>query len=163
MGGVAWLLVEWPWALFALMALAALTDMLDGWTARRLQLQGRGAWLDPVCDKIFVASVAAALWFSLQPVWHVLILIALREILQLPLMAALLIAGHGKRYNFKAAYLGKATTVAQFIALAVMVFRGNVEPWAWLAAALGVLSVIQYAWRAANILREKGDTGVATK
>ncbi len=154
MGGVAWLLVEWPLALFALMALAALTDMLDGWTARRLQLQGRGAWLDPVCDKIFVASVAAALWFFLQPVWYVLILIALRESLQLPLMAALLIAGNGKRYNFKAAYLGKATTVAQFIALAVMVFRGNVEPWAWLAAALGVLSVIQYAWRAANIPRE---------
>jgi phosphatidylglycerophosphate synthase len=158
MGGVAWLLVEWPWVLFGLMALAALTDMLDGFIARRLKLQGRGAWLDPVCDKIFVASVAAAVWFFLQPAWHLLILIALREILQLPLMAALFIAGHGRSYNFKSAYLGKATTVAQFLALAVMVFRGDVGPWAWLAAALGVLSVIQYAGRAANIQREQGDT-----
>ena len=154
MGAGAWLLVDWPWALFGLMALAALTDMLDGLIARRIGLKGLGAWLDPVCDKVFVACVAAALWLFLQPAWHLLVLIALREAVQLPLMAALLIAGYGRRYNFKATYLGKATTVAQFAALAVMVFGGVVEPWAWLAAVLGVLSVIQYAWRAARMARE---------
>ena len=153
MAGVAWIVVGWPWALLSLMALAAITDMLDGYIARRMGLSGRGAWLDPLCDKTFVLSVVGALWFVLQPPWHLLALIALREVFQIPLMLIVLGAGRRKQYNYRAAYLGKAATVAQFVALAVLMFRGNVEPWAWLAAVLGLLSVLQYAWRAVAMLR----------
>jgi phosphatidylglycerophosphate synthase len=153
MGALAWLLAAWPLALFSLMVVAAITDLLDGAIARRLKVDGRGAWLDPLCDKVFIHSVAAALVWQWQPQTLIVVLIALREILQLPLMALLLGLGHGRRYNFKAAYLGKATTLAQFIALCVLMFGGNVVPWAWLAAVLGVLAMGQYAWRALQLLR----------
>lgn len=153
MGAVAWLLVTWPWALFALMLAAAITDLLDGAIARKLKVEGKGAWLDPLCDKLFILAVIAALVWARQPHWLIVVLIALREILQLPLMVLLLGLGHGGRYNFKAAYLGKATTVAQFIALCVLMFGGNIAPWALLAAVLGVLAVGQYAWRAVHLWR----------
>ncbi len=153
MAGVAWLLVQWPWALLSLMALAAITDLLDGYIARRMGLSGRGAWLDPLCDKTFVLSVVAASWWFLQPPWHVLAVIALRELLQILLMLAVLISGRRRHFNYRAAFLGKAATVAQFVALAVLLFGGYAEPWAWLAAAIGLLAVFQYAWRAAAMLR----------
>ncbi|MCZ7604947.1 MAG: CDP-alcohol phosphatidyltransferase family protein [Planctomycetota bacterium] len=62
----AWALVQWPWALAALMAAAAGSDMLDGWFARRVRKRrrakglptrglgekgGRGAWLDPCATR----------------------------------------------------------------------------------------------------------------
>jgi phosphatidylglycerophosphate synthase len=100
-----------------------------------------------------VLSVVAALWWFLQPPWHVLALIALREVFQIPLMLLVLLGGQRNRYNYRAAYIGKVATVAQFIALAVLVFRGNAEPWAWLAAIVGLLAVVQYAWRAMQMLR----------
>jgi phosphatidylglycerophosphate synthase len=153
MGAVAWLLVSRPGALFSLMLVAAITDLLDGAVARYLKVEGRGAWLDPLCDKVFILSVAGALVWARQPHWSIVALIALREVLQLPLMGLLLGLGHGKRYNFKAAYLGKATTLAQFIALCVLMFGGDVMPWAWLAAVSGVLAVGQYAWRAVHLWR----------
>jgi len=52
---------QWPAAL-ALFTLAALTDFLDGWIARRWHLQSEfGRFLDPLADKIMVAGVAIAL------------------------------------------------------------------------------------------------------
>src|SRR4029453_14548961 len=48
------------------MALAAATDVLDGTIARRrgLSAAGMGSWLDPICDKLFVGAVLAALHFQ---------------------------------------------------------------------------------------------------
>jgi phosphatidylglycerophosphate synthase len=75
MAALVWLVAPWAWALGLLMATAALSDMLDGWFARRMRARrkahglptrglgekgGRGAWLDPLCDKAFVISVVAA-------------------------------------------------------------------------------------------------------
>lgn len=154
MGALAWPLVQWPWALLALMVMAAITDLLDGALARRLKVEGRGVWLDPLCDKVFILSVVAALVWARQPAWWLVALVALREILQLPLMLLVLVLGHGRRYNFKAAMLGKATTLVQFIALCVLTFDGELAPWATLAAVLGALSVAQYAWRAAKLTRD---------
>lgn len=148
MGACAFLLVDWPWALFALMAAAAITDMLDGWTARRMHLKrGHGAWLDPVCDKVFVLCVIATLWIAREPQWYVMLLIAMREVLQAPLVIALFIAGHGRSYNFRAAIVGKLATVVQFAALTVVVFDGNALPWAIAACVIGVLAIAQYVMR----------------
>lgn len=51
--------LPYGWSNFAsaaLFALAALTDWLDGWIARRYALHSAfGAFLDPVADKLMVA------------------------------------------------------------------------------------------------------------
>jgi phosphatidylglycerophosphate synthase len=64
---------------FAAFALAALTDVADGWVARRLRQTTRlGAVLDPIVDIVFnlaiIASLAAA---QLLPAW-VFVLAAVR-------------------------------------------------------------------------------------
>ncbi len=60
---------EWPfWTLYAL---CGLSDMLDGWLARKLQLESKtGAVLDSVADIIFVICCAARLLPVVEiPVW----------------------------------------------------------------------------------------------
>src|SRR5690606_39088405 len=52
--------LPWQWSNFvtaAVFGLAAFTDWLDGWIARRWQLSSAfGAFLDPVADKLMVAT-----------------------------------------------------------------------------------------------------------
>ena len=46
-----------PGAAVAVFAIAALTDLLDGWVARHHGLQSRlGAFLDPLADKILLTA-----------------------------------------------------------------------------------------------------------
>src|SRR5690606_39865719 len=46
------------WSCFALYVLAALTDFFDGWAARKFnQISAFGTFLDPISDKIFVATL----------------------------------------------------------------------------------------------------------
>lgn len=61
-----------PAAHIALIAftLAAITDLLDGWAARRLDaVSAFGAWLDPIADKLLVGLSLVALTLFANPVW----------------------------------------------------------------------------------------------
>jgi CDP-diacylglycerol--glycerol-3-phosphate 3-phosphatidyltransferase len=59
------LALPWAWAAWLcliLYALAALTDFLDGWVARKFnQITAFGRFLDPIADKIFVVSILVML------------------------------------------------------------------------------------------------------
>lgn len=63
--------VEWTLAVFAL---AIVTDLLDGYLARKLnQISDWGKIIDPIADKIFVATVAVILVLRGDiPLWFVL-------------------------------------------------------------------------------------------
>ncbi len=55
-------------------ALAALTDLIDGWAARRLNaVTAFGAWLDPIADKLLVGLSLVALTLFADPVWLIAI------------------------------------------------------------------------------------------
>ncbi len=156
MGFLIWLAPQSRFLLLGVMALAAISDVLDGWLARRSHRSTGpghvGAWLDPVCDKVFVVTVLAALLVALDsPLWQ-LLLIGTRELLQLPLLAAHLLAGRRlhlpARLDFRAGIPGKATTVAQFSAIGAIVVE-LAAAWAWcaVAGALGVVSTAYYVRR----------------
>lgn len=50
------------WTALALFALAAITDGLDGWLARRWHAESDfGRWLDPIADKILVTAALVML------------------------------------------------------------------------------------------------------
>lgn len=147
-----WLVVE-PWLGVALMAAAALTDVMDGWVARRSlpRSHQRGDWLDPLCDKIFVAFVLLTLTLTFHAPAILVLLVMLRDILQ---VASLLIYAavaplrrHGP-YNYRANLLGKLTTILQF-ATALWILFGGPEPWALAAATAiaGAASLATYIWR----------------
>lgn len=49
---------EWVWLSFSIFALAAISDFIDGWVARKFnQCSEFGAMLDQICDKILVIAV----------------------------------------------------------------------------------------------------------
>ncbi|RYZ71734.1 MAG: CDP-diacylglycerol--glycerol-3-phosphate 3-phosphatidyltransferase [Lysobacteraceae bacterium] len=132
--------LPYTWTNFAsvfVFVLAALTDWLDGWIARRFnQHSAFGAFLDPVADKLMVA-VALFLIVQGHPTpwmafWAAVIVgreiavSALRE-----WMAEL-----GQRAKVKVAALGKFKTIVQMVALGCLLY--SVTPNNQLGAGAGI-------------------------
>jgi CDP-diacylglycerol--glycerol-3-phosphate 3-phosphatidyltransferase/cardiolipin synthase len=145
------------WALVVLAA-AGITDVLDGYSARRLgQVTPTGAALDPVTDKLFVLTVAATLvtsgHFSLVSV----LLLSTRELLELPLVVwfALSPVARSARAEKPAANaLGKLATVLQFAAVFSSLLRSSfTDVWIVATAVLGVLAALSYWARAISLER----------
>jgi len=139
-----------PWTI-AMIALAAATDLADGNVARWMKRRGAtgpdiGGWLDPLVDKVFVVIVLATIFAHTGD--EVLVaLIALREILLIPVVLTLFMLG-ATASHVKAGVIGKIATIAQFVACAVAV----VDPWralplAGIAAVTGLAAVIHYLVR----------------
>ncbi|RZA31836.1 MAG: CDP-diacylglycerol--glycerol-3-phosphate 3-phosphatidyltransferase [Lysobacteraceae bacterium] len=137
---VAVFYLPYTWTNFAavfVFVLAALTDWLDGWIARRFnQHSAFGAFLDPVADKLMVA-VALFLIVQGHPTpwmafWAAVIVgreiavSALRE-----WMAEL-----GQRAKVKVATLGKFKTIVQMVALGCLLY--SVTPNNPLPAGTGI-------------------------
>jgi cardiolipin synthase (CMP-forming) len=150
------------------LAAAGLSDVLDGWVARRQQRehQGqalapahphRGEWLDPLCDKLFVLAVALGLYIARQPPLLLLGLLMTREVLQTISMVVMRLVPSLHRassvYDYKAHPLGKATTVVQFLTGALLLLDHPLaRPAVYLTAALGVVTVAIYISRVRRIL-----------
>jgi cardiolipin synthase len=142
------------------MAAAAVTDVLDGTLARQrgINVAGAGAWLDPTCDKLFIAAVLAALHFERGVSFGILAMIVARELLQLPLVVVYRASPTLRRwlrYDFRASLLGKAATVAQFLAIAALMLGWPARGLAISAFALGVTALGDYVRRAVIIGRAR--------
>jgi CDP-diacylglycerol--glycerol-3-phosphate 3-phosphatidyltransferase len=108
----------------ALFALAAITDSLDGYVARRLgQTTRLGAFLDPVADKLIVA-VALVLIVSRDP-RELMVLAAVIIIGREIAISALRewMAGIGQRTAVAVSNLGKLKTILQMVGLTLLLIR----------------------------------------
>jgi cardiolipin synthase len=140
----------------ALVVVAALTDAVDGtiarWAQRRHGFTGTsiGEWLDPAADKAFVFLVLGAIQIHDPAPWGLVALIAARELVLIPLAAAYRLVVPGRApHAFKAGPLGKAATVAELGAIALLIVRSPVAvPLAVAAAGLGLAAVVVYIARA---------------
>jgi len=167
LAAVPWLDLGSTVLLVATLAVAGLTDVLDGLAARWLRARrlrrheppGRvatpssvGAWLDPVCDKTFVASMLVVVFVAVRPEAHLVLLVATREILQVPLVTlAWAVPAFRKRvsFDYTAGVPGKAATVVQLVTLAaIRLGLPGATPLAWSAAALGAYAAAFYLARA---------------
>ena len=104
-----------------LFALAAATDWLDGYLARRLnQTTPFGAFLDPVADKLIVVSALTVLLAQHSTVWLTLpgLIIIGREIMISALREWM--AEMNSTVTVAVSYLGKIKTSLQMIAIAVL-------------------------------------------
>ena len=167
LAGVFWPVVDRPWWALGVLALAGLTDVADGLVARaarrRRQRAGLpspaplGEWLDPLCDKTFVVSVLIALRAGPGLPWPLLLLIATRELILIPIAALYRLTPWLRarlQYRFRAGALGKAATVAQFLAITLILFRDARAPVAAVAAALiGTLAAAAYIVRGVRLAR----------
>src|SRR3984885_2274588 len=143
---------------FILFIVAGLTDALDGLLARWLkQRTVLGQYLDPVADKLLLSTLFLVLLHEgLIPV-RVTVLVFGRDVCIL-LVSAILYAAAGRR-EFKPSVFGKANTLAQVLAVAVVLLHQLTHaPWVvalrafalWATMILTVVSGLHYAWMAAH-------------
>lgn len=157
-------LAGYPLPALLLLGLAGISDMLDGWLARRRPHPNSwGPWLDPLCDKAFIILVMTGLYLSQSPPLLTTLPILTREaaILLLFLLRYLVPSMRGMRYDYQAHAVGKTTTVVQFLTVAALLLhRPEARVLAMLCAGLGLLCAITYARRGhalAHAQRPKSD------
>lgn len=112
--------------------LAAFTDWLDGFLARRLNLTSAfGAFLDPVADKLMVAVTLFLLVQSHPGGWQgILMAVTASVIVGREISVSALrewMAQIGARSKVKVAFLGKLKTLTQMAALVVLLLQHDAE------------------------------------
>ena len=126
----------------ALFGLAALTDWLDGYLARRLgQTSPFGAFLDPVADKLMVA---AALVLLVQAIPTPLMAVAAVVIIGREIAISALrewMAQLGKHGRVAVSMVGKVKTIAQMVALLLLLYREPLWLFPTLDVGLGLLAI----------------------
>jgi CDP-diacylglycerol--glycerol-3-phosphate 3-phosphatidyltransferase/cardiolipin synthase len=108
---------------------AALTDILDGYLARRLgQTSAFGAFLDPVADKLMVATALVLLVAAYPSPWLAIpaLVIVGREIAVSGLREWM--AGIGERTTVAVSVVGKIKTVLQMVALILLIYQAPLGP-----------------------------------
>ena len=139
-----------------LFGLAAVTDMIDGWVARRFGQTSRfGEFLDPVADKLMVAIVLVMLvqadsgWFediiAMIIIGREITISALRE-----WMATI-----GERANVRVDITGKIKTTLQMFGIAFMVYQNDLFglPIYTVGFVLLILAAVMTIWSMIVYLR----------
>jgi cardiolipin synthase (CMP-forming) len=126
-------------ATMALFALAALSDAADGFLARRFGWQSQlGGVLDPIADKLLLATVFVSLSFlKLVPLWLMVAAVARDAIIVLGAAAYRFFIGP---LTANPSIVGKFNTLCQAAFVVVVVARAQfLVPPAWVAVWLGAL------------------------
>lgn len=145
------------WLGLGLFVAASVTDVVDGWVARRRdQCTPFGAFLDPIADKALVATALVCLsWIGRVPWWVTGVVLG-REVAVTALRLTVL--RHGL---IPASRGGKVKTVTQtalvVLALAVPHWTAALTVVAWAAVLATVLTGLDYALKAAVLARTSGE------
>jgi cardiolipin synthase len=141
---------------------AAITDWLDGYLARKLdQMSAFGAFFDPVADKLVVVGALVVL-LGLGRVDMVVGLIIIGREIAISALREWM-AQLGKSRSVAVAYVGKVKTVLQMVAIPLLLYEdplfGIVDCHAlgtvliYIAALLTVISMLYYLRRALPLMR----------
>lgn len=140
-------------ARLGMVGLAALTDMLDGWIARRAKLTSRwGALIDPIADRIF--ALTAVLTFLVGGVLSVpqFFVMISRDIMTAIGFVVAKSVSWLRPVEFKARYSGKLVTGLQFATFIGLIrFPQWTTACVWVVGIASAISVIDYTfalWRA---------------
>lgn len=136
-----------------LIGIAAATDFLDGWIARRVRATSRwGALLDPIADRVFVLTVVGTFLFSGALSTSAYFILLMRDLATAVGFLVARIIPWLRPVEFKARMLGKVVTVLQLLTLtAVLVLPEAVPTLLGGVAVASVLAIADYTlalWRA---------------
>lgn len=148
----------------AIFSVAAITDWLDGYLARSLNQTSRfGAFLDPVADKLMVATALIMLVWIGRVEGFIAVIIIGREIAISALREWMATIGQSK--SVAVSFIGKVKTVAQMAALILLLYHDELlglSAYAigtfliYLAAILTLWSMIYYMKMALPQALKKG-------
>jgi CDP-diacylglycerol---glycerol-3-phosphate 3-phosphatidyltransferase len=141
--------MDW-WAV-GVFLLAAITDLLDGYLARkRSQITTLGTLLDPIADKLLISAAFISLVeLHLVPAWMVVIIVG-REFA----VSGLRSIASAEGYILEPSELGKTKMVFQVVAVTVIILEGHRyrslhplgEILLWMVVLFAVVSALQYFW-----------------
>jgi len=145
------------WIALALFIAASLTDLLDGYIARKYNLiTNFGKFMDPLADKLLVTS--AMLCFvelGSLPAWIVIIIIS-REFI----ISGFRLIASDNGVVIAASYFGKFKTTFQMLMVCLliadipgMVFLVITKICIWIALILTVVSLIDYIVKNKDVLK----------
>ncbi len=140
----------WGWVAAALFILASITDWFDGYFARKYgAISNMGKFMDPIADKILVASVLIML-VSLERVGPiVVILLLVRDIL----IGGIRSVAAADRVIIDAKATGKWKTALQMVAIPAILIHTEIfglpmyeigRVLLWVSVVLSIISGYQY-------------------
>lgn len=149
---LAFVLVSEPWDRIALIAVAGLTDFMDGWLARHKKAESAtGALLDPIADRIFVLVAISTYLVEGQLTTAQYFIFLTRDLATAVGFLVAKIIPTLRPAVFRARLLGKIVTVLQMVTLVAIIL---VPELTWmLILTIGVVSaasIIDYTvalWR----------------
>ncbi len=140
---------NWAYWGTGLFLAAALTDLLDGYLARRRkQVTTLGRLLDPIADKLLISSALISLvQLRIAPAWMVVIIIG-REFA----VSGLRSIAASEGFSIEVSTLGKGKMVVQVIAVAGLILGNELGGWIrqmgqlmlWAVVIFALLSMSQY-------------------
>jgi CDP-diacylglycerol--glycerol-3-phosphate 3-phosphatidyltransferase len=145
------------WGAGAFFGGAAATDQIDGYLARRWQVESRfGKVADPLADRLMIVTAILAMWGTGR----------------IPLLAALIVLGRDallivgyklvvpRGYEFDVTFLGKVATWVLYASLSIVLVTREGTAWPqvllWAGIVLALLAGIQYVLRARRELAPAG-------
>src|SRR5215831_20470543 len=137
-------------------AVAAITDWLDGYLARKLNQQSAfGAFLDPVADKLMICASLIVL-VELERVNAIIAFVIIGREIAISAMREWM-AKIGQSKSVAVNFLGKVKTISQMIAVPMLLYHDPIGPldtqrigtWLiYIAAILTLVSMFNYLQRA---------------
>lgn len=145
-----WLLYQpesWAmWSALGLYAFSAITDFLDGYIARKMDIVSPfGTFLDPIADKVFVAIILIALVDigRLEGLWTIpVIVIFTREFLVSGMREFL----GPKNIKLPVTQLAKWKTTFQMVALGILIYGGTATFGGQLTLAVAAILTFITGW-----------------
>ncbi|MEP7000653.1 MAG: CDP-alcohol phosphatidyltransferase family protein [bacterium] len=136
-----------------LIGVAAVTDFLDGWLARRVHATSRwGALLDPIADRVFVLTVVGTFLFAGLLSTSAYFILLTRDLATAIGFLVARIIPWLRPVEFKARISGKLVTVLQLLTLAAVLGAPRAVPLLLAGVAVtSTLAIVDYTlalWRA---------------
>lgn len=141
----------------AVFGLAAMTDFLDGWIARRFGVESlMGKLLDPLADKLLVVSALIILVGQQRLAGWIAVVLIVRDLG----INAIRIAALEENIMINSSWIGKTKTALLDFGIVGLVINGTVLYvipfrllgliFVWTAMVASVISAIQYLWEYAK-------------
>ena len=149
--GLRGILITNDWLALAIFLVAAATDLLDGYLARRWgQVTTIGTLLDPIADKLLVsAALISLVQIRAIPAWMVVLIVG-REFA----VSGLRSIAAAEGYTIAASDLGKTKTISQVAAISTVllslrhsVFLMPAYWLMWAVVVFALLSATDYFWK----------------
>ena len=138
---------NWPAGI--VFAVAGVTDQVDGFFARRWQVESQfGKIADPLADRLMIDAAAVMLWVTDRLPWYAALVILARDLFMVAGYKLVVTRG----YDFEVTRVGKLATWVLYLALGLVLVTDPGVSWPvwlfWIGVGLALVAAAQYVRKA---------------